>query len=170
MSVALLTCVTNFGGVGPGHSCLSINGTVYTFENQGGIGDGSVSGWRIVGHASYMRENTHRPVIVQTLKGAVNASKTLQYIVRSIRRDDDYGGSGVCSSQAASAIEAGWGQTFNTLGLDKPYDIYDLAKSKGLVHTERMYWPGEDDCNFMVRTAIKMVLKEIEWGLGAIAF
>ena len=32
MTVSLVTCVTNAGGMGPGHSCIDINGTIYSFE------------------------------------------------------------------------------------------------------------------------------------------
>ncbi|MBT0958319.1 hypothetical protein IV417_13075 [Alphaproteobacteria bacterium KMM 3653] len=162
MSVSLITCVTNAGGVGPGHSCLDISGTVYTFEGIDYGGDASA--WRTFSLLNYLQQNEHRPVIVQRLIGAVDTAKALKYISSSTANDDDYGGSGVCSSQAASAIEAAWGNDFNTFGVDKPYEIYDLAKTKGIVHSSNMYWPGEANLNILVRTRIKAVLALIDNG------
>jgi len=162
MTVSLITCVTNAAGMGPGHSCLDIDGTVYTFEGIDYGGDASA--WRTFPLSTYLSNNEHRPVIIQTLIGAVNTAKALKYISTSTADDDDYASSGVCSSQAANAIQAAWGQDFNTWGVDKPYEIYDLAKTKGLVNRERMYWPGEDDLNIVVRTRIRGVLALITNG------
>ena len=131
MTVSLVTCVTNAGGMGPGHSCLDINGTIYSFE---GIDyGGNKSGWIQVARTKYLGKNTHRPVIYQTLTSAVSEGRVLRYILASIADDDDYVGSGVCSSQAANAIEAGYAASFNTWGVDTPYDIYDLAQKKRIV-------------------------------------
>jgi hypothetical protein len=158
----LITCVSNGGGVGPGHSAIAIDNTVYTFEaiNYGKSG----SAWKTIPLATYLASNTHRPVILQRLSAAVDAKKTLAYIKKSTAADDDYIGSGVCSSQAAWAIEAGWGKKFDTLGADKPYEIYQLAKDKRIVSTEVMKWPGKNKCNWFVRTRIQGLLAMLSRG------
>ena len=165
MTVSLVTCVTNAAGMGPGHSCIDISGTVHTFENQsGGWFNGSSSGWLSMSRKSYLDKNKHRPVILQTLITAVDSGKAHNYIAKSKKDDEDYGSSGVCSSQAAATIEAAWGKDFNTVGVDKPYEIYDLAKTKKLVVSEVMHWPGKANCNLLVRTRIEALLKVIKSG------
>ncbi len=108
MPVSLVTCVSNKGGLGPGHSCIDIDGKIFTFQGIDWGGDNS--GWEQVARDRYLAKNAHRPVILQELTPAVHAGKVLDYILESIADDDDYLGSGVCSSQAASAIEAGYVQ------------------------------------------------------------
>lgn len=156
MPVSLLTCVTNAGGMGPGHSCIEVNGTVFSFQNPDYGEDNS--GWLQFSRTDYLRRNRHRPVITQVLNSQVSDGLTLRYINASITDDDDYLSSGVCSSQAANAIGAGSGERFNTPGIDTPYDIYNLAKTKRYVLTEQMDWPGETDCNPFVRASIKATL------------
>lgn len=156
MTVSLVTCVTNAGGMGPGHSCIDINGTIYSF--QGLDYGGNNSAWVQSARSKYLGENAHRPVIFQRLSSAVADGKVLLYILASIADDDDYATSGVCSSQAANAIEAGYASNFNTWGLDTPYDIYDLAKKKNMVSSESFHWSGESSCNFMVRGSITATL------------
>ncbi len=156
MTVSLVTCVTNAGGLGPGHSCIDINGTVYSF--QGIDYGGNKSAWVQFARSKYLARNAHRPVIFQKLTSAVADGKVQRYILASIADDDDYATSGVCSSQAANAIESGIPGTFNTWGVDTPYDIYDLAKKKRIVSAESFHWPGESGCNFMVRGSIKATL------------
>lgn len=160
--VTLVTCVSNGGGIGPGHSAIAIDGTLYTFEelNYGG----NSSAWVTFPVSSYLANNTHRPVILQRLTSAVNATQSLTYIQNSINNDDDYVGSGVCSSQAASAIEAGYSGEFNTVGIDKPYEIYQLAKEKSIVASEVMHWPGKSNCNWFVRTRIEGLLAMLRQG------
>ncbi|MGG7567056.1 hypothetical protein ACQ5SO_12955 [Rhodovulum sp. DZ06] len=156
MPVSLLTCVTNGGGMGPGHSCIDVNGTVYTFQDIDW--GGNASGWLQFSLKKYLARNVHRPVIVQKMNSVVSDGKVLKYILGSITNDDDYLGSGVCSSQAANAIESGYHGSFNTWGVDTPYDIYKLAKKKRMVASEAMHWPGEKDCNFFVKNSIKATL------------
>lgn len=163
MPVTLITCVTNAGGVGPGHSAIAINGTVYSFEQAGDIGSGS-SGWLVVSLNRYLSMNTHRPVILQELTDQVSEGKALKYITQSISEDDDYLGSGVCSSQAASAIDAAYSGDFNTWGVDKPYEIYQLAKELGIVANERMTWPDKDSLSGAVRNSCQWVLDRLANG------
>jgi hypothetical protein len=164
--VTLVTCVSNGGGVGPGHSAIAIDSTIYTFQelNYGSNG----SAWITTPLSTYLSSNTHRPVIQQRLSSAVDGSLSLAYIRDSIANDDDYIGSGVCSSQAASAIEAGYSGEFNTVGIDKPYEIYQLAKEKRIVSSEVMRWPGRDNCNWFVRTRIDglLVMLNAGWSWG----
>ncbi len=162
MTVSLVTCVTNGGGIGPGHSCLDIDGTIYTFE--GLDYGGNRSAWRTFPRSAYLKSNQHRPVYIQELVGSVNTQKALSYIRTSTKNDDDYATSGVCSSQAASAIEHAWGQSFDTWGIDKPYEIFDLARTKRIVRKETMYWPGRGKLNIVVRTRIDAILKLINAG------
>ena len=162
MAVSLVTCVTNGGGIGPGHSCIDINNTIYTFEGIDYGGDASA--WRKFSRVQYLKNNEHRPVIIQELIGAVDQSLALKYIQNSTAADDDYASSGVCSSQAASVIEEAWGNDFDTWGVDKPYEIFDLAKEKRIVKSESRYWPGESKLNPIVRTRIKGILLLIDNG------
>ena len=164
MTVSLITCVTNGGGLGPGHSCVDVNGTIYTFEAIRDWGSNN-SGWVQFTRRNYMSQNTHRPVITQRFSSCVSTGQVLNYIQASITGDDDYLTSGVCSSQAANAIEAGYQGTFNSWGIDTPVDIYQLAKSQRMVAHESMEWPGENDCNFFVRNACKVAL--VSMGAGA---
>ena len=164
MAVSLLTCVTNGMGLGPGHSCVQVHDTVFSFQDAGNWGSNG-SGWMQFSRTKYLARNKHRPVITQRLTSAVSDGKVLAYINASITGDDDYLTSGVCSSQAANAIEAGIQGSFNTWGIDTPNDIYALAKQKRMVAHEAMDWPGEDDCNFFVRNAIKVAL--VSMGAGA---
>ena len=162
MPVTLLTCVTNAGGVGPGHSAIVIEDTVYSFEaaDYGG----NASGWLVISKTKYLANNEHRPVFLQELTSEVDPGKALQYIVQSISNDDDYGGSGVCSSQAASAIDAAYAGDFNTWGVDKPYEIYQLAKELGIVAKEEMVWPGKDSLSGPVRNSCNWVLDKLSKG------
>jgi hypothetical protein len=163
-SVNLVTCVTNAGGIGPGHSAIAYNNTIYSFEdiNYGKTG----SAWIVIGLNAYIRKNSQRPVILQELTSTVNSRNVINYIQKSIANDDDFIGSGVCSSQAAAAIEAGYAGKFNTFGVDKPYEIYQLAKSKGIVKTETMHWAGQANCNWFVRTRIQGLLKLLRKGFS----
>lgn len=159
MPVHLVTCVTNFNGIGPGHSCLEINGMIHSFEAvKGAWGNSGQSGWIQIGAAKYYADNAHRPVIKQLLNGRVSEGKVLGYILNSAAADDDYLSSGVCSSQAASAIEAGFQGSFNTMGIDTPYDIYVMANNKGIVGTESMAWPGKNKILLEHRLRIEAVL------------
>ena len=149
--IAILTCVSNVSGVGPGHSALVVGDMVWTFEQMKGPMD---SGWLIIDLKSYLKKNEHRPVVVQELSEKVNPSKALRYVSKSISRDDDYATSGVCSSQVASAIEAGTVETkvkFNPKGIDTPRNVYLLAKRRGLVKRTYYYWPGAGGLGDFVR-------------------
>ena len=70
---------------------------------------------------------------------------------QSIKRDDDYVTSGVCSSQVASAIDAGMVQNFNPTRIDTPREVYVLARNKGIVGRSHHYWPGAGALGDIVR-------------------
>ncbi|QQS12526.1 MAG: hypothetical protein IPK81_24170 [Rhodospirillales bacterium] len=143
---ALLTCVTNLGGIGPGHSAIVLDSTVYTFENVRGswFVSGS-SGWREVSAAAYFAENVHRPVVVQELDaGAVDASAIHAYIVESDLGDADYLSSGVCSQQAINAISAGVKGGIGVWGPNFPWEVYKAVQSSGLVSSGYYTFPWRD--------------------------
>lgn len=141
---ALLTCVTNVAGVGPGHSALALDGYVYTFERVSGawlVPGGSA--WLQIPVRDYLAANTHRPVIVQELDVArADATAMREYIVESDLADADYGSSGVCSQQAASALSAGLDLQVNPIGLNSPYRIYRHLKHTGAVSRSYHTFPG----------------------------
>ena len=144
---AILTCVTNIGGRGPGHSALVVDDTVHTFENAGdwfSLPTRERSGWRRFGRAAYLAQNTQRPVIVQVLdRVRVDAADAEAYVVRSTADDDDYIGSGVCSSQVANAVDAASPTlVFNPRGIDTPYKVFHLARTMGLATTTYAIWAG----------------------------
>lgn len=143
--VSILTCVSNWRGSGPGHTALVIGPTVYSFENAGDwFAVTERSGWQVFGVKSYLKDNEHRPVILQELTSRVDAGKAFGYIVRSMAGDDDYIGSGVCSSQVSNAIDAAWNGSFNPAGVDTPHKVYTLANRSGIVADISWTWPGRD--------------------------
>lgn len=142
--IAILTCVGNPGlPTGPGHSALIADSVCYTFENMGSNFSTTKSGWDVLKTTKYLKrpDNLKRPVIIQEIDTSkVKPKSVLTYIHGSMVADDDYGTSGVCSSQVANAIEAGIKGKFNTRGLDKPRDVYLLAKSKRIVKKSYYIW------------------------------
>ena len=169
MPVTLLTLVSNHNGYGPGHSAVAIDGTVYSFEDIGNIGsDGS--GWISMSLAKYLKKNAFRPVILQQLTSAVDPGKALQFINNSIANDDDYLGSGVCSSGAAGAIEAGYGKSVNTLGVDRPYEIYQLVKKLGIVASERTEWADKATIDAGARERCQSLLDQLAAGSAPTTF
>jgi hypothetical protein len=142
--IAILTCITN--GVvinSPGHSALIADDKVYTFENLMGGALSSNSGWSIVKTTDYLKlpGNVIRPIVIQELDmQKVNAGKALAYIEASIANDEDYLGSGVCSTQAASALSAGVAGGFDPWGVDTPHSVYALAKERMLVSRAYYIW------------------------------
>ncbi|MBK8979765.1 MAG: hypothetical protein IPM29_28035 [Planctomycetes bacterium] len=142
--LALLTCVTNGTIVNsPGHSAIIADDTVYTFENLSGGVFSAASGWSVLKTTDYLKlpGNVKRPIVIQELSPSlVSAEKVLAYIHASIARDDDYLGSGVCSSQAASAIDAGVKGDFDPLGIDTPHSVWALARNRRIVTRTYVIW------------------------------
>jgi len=148
--VAILTLVGNTsGGKGPGHTAVVIDGTVHTFENYGdwvSRPSKEKSGWLAISTKAYLAKNTKRPVIVQEMKpGSVSANKVLAYVKKSTKNDDDYIGSGVCSSQVANGIDAGTTATFNPKGVDTPFKVFQLAERQGLADKTYLIWADPQD-------------------------
>lgn len=144
MRVGLITCVTNGAGLGPGHTCIVLDGFVYTFERfLAGWNDLENSGWVKINNQSYLDQNTHRPVIIQELSPAVNASKVYEYISMSDYNDEDYILSGVCSQQAIQAISAGVGRDIAPSGADIPYTVYAAVRRSGFVSNTSYVFPTE---------------------------
>ena len=154
--VKLLTLVSNAGGVGPGHSAISINDIVHTFEVPPHQTIGPGTGWDKFKMGDYLRRNAHRPVYIQTLKTEVDPGRTYSYVVNST---DDYGINGVCSQQVALAVDHGWMLgTFDPVGIDTPYKVYHHARRKRLVQSESRVWPGRDSLPVGVRAALEAVI------------
>ena len=159
--VALITCITNAGGVGPGHTAVLLGDTVYSFENMGDWFSvfNEKSGWKIFKLKKYLETNKNRPVIIQELSSKVSAAKVKSYILNSISSDADYGSSGVCSSVAASAVEGAMTGSFNPSGVDTPYKVFHLAIKKGIVKSTQVYWPGKSSLSDGVRQSILNKIK-----------
>ena len=148
--VSILTCVTNrtsSGGgwlEGPGHTAIAVGDIVYTFEDLAGFSGDS---WLLIRTDQYLGANGNRPVIVQELSSKVSIRKLLGYVQKSIQNDDDYIGSGVCSTQVSAAIKAGLGEDFDPIGIDDPEGVLKLARKRGIVSREYYYWPDRDKLN-----------------------
>jgi hypothetical protein len=142
---ALLTCVSNFAGVGPGHSAVVVDGYVYTFERVVGAWRVSNrSGWVQIRTKNYLDQNRHRPVVVQEFSpGKVRAGAIRAFIAQSDAADDDYLSSGVCSQLAAEAIGAGILGTVDPNGPNIPYTIYRYVKRTGCVAKSYYTFPDE---------------------------
>jgi hypothetical protein len=142
--LAILTCITN--GVvisSPGHSAIIADDKVYTFENLTGGALSENSGWSILKTTDYLSlpGNVKRPIVIQELDmQKVNAGKALAYIQGSIANDEDYLGSGVCSTQAASAIDAGITGGFDPWGVDTPHSVFALANERKIVSRSYYIW------------------------------
>lgn len=160
MQVKILTFVTNTAsGDGPGHSAVAVGDTVYTFEDTGGWFS-SGSGWKTLIMSNYMAMNEHRPVLIQTIPQAFGAYVT-EYVTNSIRNDDDYGGSGVCSQQVSRAVNYALPESiiFDPKGIDTPYAVYHTARRLGLVTAEEYFWPGKGKLRALAWSRIVNKLK-----------
>lgn len=126
---ALLTCVSNNGQYGPGHSAVIVDNFAHNFQGVLGRVRTSLSAWVSFANPKYLRQNVHRPVVIQELTpGIVNATAIANYIHASMARDDDYIGSGVCSQQAILAISAGCPGDINPLGVWVQYTMEHLRR------------------------------------------
>ena len=142
---ALLTCVTNCQGLGPGHTAIVIDGFVYSFEKFiGAFNVSKSSAWVQFHTKDYLEANRHRPVIIQELKPErTDATRIHDAIAASDLADTDYLSSGVCSQQAAVALSAGLKLNVNPWGMDTPHNIYRFVKSVGAVAEEYYTFPDE---------------------------
>ena len=141
MEVKILTFVTNLCGSGPGHSAVAVDKKVYTFEDIGGGWLQSGSGWKILDYDPYLQHNAHRPILIQTIRGA-NPSLIVEYVNKSIKNDDDYGGSGVCSTQVSKAVNYSLPKEidFDPFGFDTPHGVYYCARNLHIVTSEEYIW------------------------------
>jgi hypothetical protein len=140
---ALLTCVTNGGGIGPGHSAVVVDGFVYTFERfLAGWVTTTASGWLQVRTRDYLDQNRHRPVIVQELAPTkTNATAILKYIASTDAADADYLSSGLCSHLAARSLSAGLPIKVNPWGWNFPFQVYHFLKHTRLVSDSYCAFP-----------------------------
>jgi len=143
-NAALITCVSNAGGLGPGHTCVVIDKFVYTFERfLAGWVNMQSSGWVKIKTADYLKQNVHRPVIIQELSNSVNASSIYEYISMSDLNDADYLSSGVCSQQAIKAISAGLKTPISHSIVNIPSAVYSVVKKSGYVKNTSYVFPDE---------------------------
>jgi hypothetical protein len=142
--VRILTLVTNGQGIGPGHTAIAVENTVYSFENIGDIFSiiTESSGWKTFSYGTYLKQNSFRPVLIQTLNQSCNADYLEEYVEKSRKRDDDYLGSGVCSTLASKAINYALPESiiFDPKGVDTPFGVYHCARRLGLVASEQYVW------------------------------
>jgi hypothetical protein len=121
-----------------------VENTVYSFENIEDIFSviTESSGWKTFGFDAYLRQNSFRPVLIQTLNQKCNADYLVEYVDKSRKRDDDYLGSGVCSTQVSKAVNYALPQeiVFDPKGIDTPFGVYHCARRLGLVLSERYVW------------------------------
>jgi hypothetical protein len=142
--VRILTCVTNGQGIGPGHTAIAVENTVYSFENM--VDNLSLllrnSGWKTFGYASYIAANSFRPVLIQTLNASCVPEYVEEFVAKSKKRDDDYGTSGVCSTLASKAINYALPESivFDPKGIDTPFGVYHCARRLGIVRSEEYIW------------------------------
>jgi hypothetical protein len=158
--VVVVTCVTNTGGgMGPGHSAVAVGAKLYTFEALDYGGNGS--GWLVFDREAYFSKNAHRPLLLQTIRHtAVCPHLVGEYVRKSIRADDDYIGSGVCSTQVAKALDAAMPRVrFEPRGFDTPYEVYRTARRLLLVAGERYLWPGRTGLEQTVKMRILAKLR-----------
>ncbi|HJQ57200.1 MAG TPA: hypothetical protein VJ890_09855 [Vineibacter sp.] len=141
---ALLTCITNGAGRGPGHSAIVVDDHVFTFEIAvGGRPASSTSDWLVYKTQDYLKLNTWRPVVLMELRaGMTNATAIYQYITRSEAR---FGRDGLCSHLAAEAISDGLGWNINPSGLNTPYKVATLVKNSGAVSSSYFTFPDAGD-------------------------
>jgi hypothetical protein len=151
MQVRILTFVTNFDGVGPGHSAVAVDNKVYTFEEVRSGWFQSGSGWKILDYDQYLKANAHRPVLAQTIK-ASNGFLIAEYVSKSINNDDDYVGSGVCSTQVSKAVNYSLpkGIDFDPKGFDTPFGVYYCARRLSLVTSEEYTWANRSTLRVLV--------------------
>lgn len=143
LDVRIMTFVTNFDGAGPGHSAIAVGNLAYTFENTGGWLSAS-SGWSTKEITMYMKANEHRPILLQTLNSQVNAGNVVEYVRKSAENDDDYFGSGVCSTLVSRAVNYALPENviFDPRGMDTPFGVFHCARRLQLVTREEYFWPG----------------------------
>lgn len=158
MQVRILTFVTNFDGVGPGHSAVAVENTVYTFEDVGSGWLQPGSGWKILDYNAYKSANTHRPILAQTITQA-NPQLIIDYVNKSIANDEDYIGSGVCSTQVSKAVNYALpkGVDFDPKGFDTPFGVYYCARRLSIVASEEYTWA--DRKKLLVRVWANIVNK-----------
>jgi hypothetical protein len=158
---ALLTCVTNALGVGPGHSAIILDDEVFTFERV--IGASMVSdssGWLRIKTVDYLKKNTFRPVVIQELEaGKTNASLIYEYIAMSDMNDEDYLSSGVCSHAAINALSAGLPTAIDPWGVNTPHAIYVAVKNSGYVSSSYYTFPNLDTRDGLLADAFEQDAK-----------
>lgn len=142
-NAAVLTCVTNAGGMGPGHTALIVDDYVYTFERfVAGWTSTAESGWVKIRSDAYFKKNTHRPVVVQELNFRVDPSLVYEYISLRDYDDADYLSSGVCSQEGLAAVNAGAQANRDPSGFNTPYRVAYEVQRAGFVDDVYYVFPN----------------------------
>jgi hypothetical protein len=143
-AVSILTFVTNGQGVGPGHSAIQIENKCYSFENANDWFSWKTenSGWKILNVSDYYDKNAWRPILRQRLNQKCYSESVIEYINKSIKNDDDYISSGVCSTLVSKAINYALPAEiiFDPKGIDTPFGVFHCARRLGLVLSEDYTW------------------------------
>lgn len=147
----ILTCVTNGGGYGPGHTALVIGQTVWSFEQLVGI-----TGWKKFAVSDYMAANAERPVILQTLNEKVDGQQVLDWLKWDEWKPWNKYGPNVCSQRASSALAEGASSGFDPKGYDTPYGVYWHAWDKTYVQVEKCVWASQGSGDKKDRIAAKL--------------
>ncbi len=159
----IITCVTNAGGVGPGHTAIWIDNTIYSFERMTAL-----NGWLVQPFSTYINndQNKSRPVIAQTLNSRVSA----QTVLDTVRAEVDewfegYSGSNVCSQRGSTVLDSGASNGFDPRGYDTPYGVYWHAWNKEYVGSERCVWQERGSNYESKRTKL---LEDYQFDIGSV--
>lgn len=155
--VAILTCVGNDSdGTGPGHTSLIIGSKCYSFEALF-----AHSAWKIWPTRNYVNLNTHRPLVIQELnRHRVNGEQVLSHIVATVLDGSNYGSSGVCSQQAALALNRGTQGGFDPRGFDTPWNVYAHAANRNLAASTYVIWSGKSGADAKLRSEFPTVTQK----------
>jgi hypothetical protein len=95
-------------------------------------------------------------LLLQTLSmTAICPPLVAEYVNQSVANDDDYIGSGVCSTQAARALDYAMPSVvFEPRGFDTPFGVYSCARRLQLVVSESYLWPGRQALDEAVRMRV----------------
>lgn len=148
---ALLTPIGNPGMYwGPGHSALVIGTKVYSF--------GDNLGWYVVPAQEYITENNWRPVLVQHLNGdKVDGDKMKAYVSGSVQDDAWYVWNGLCSHQAAYAIDAATVDEFDPTGFNTPDAVAVAVSQKGYETDRYVVMPTQASNGAQYRQALRLM-------------
>lgn len=136
LTAGIITCVTNAGGYGPGHTALYIDDTVYSFEQMG-----NRNAWLVTRLDDYAKLaiNRGRPLIYYKLNNRCSPDSIEAYLISDAQGWAVYGPN-VCSQRASMALDAGTLGGFDPYGFDTPFGVYWCAWRKKIVGSWWAVW------------------------------